>query len=362
MQKKVSKAAQMLILSEEILGNLEDENLSFEKTISKCKKLARMRGDFEALDWFTVELCGYGDKDLPLSIRREDLDKFAIRSGRTTIEIDPSTKKEVTKYWIASITELEVQIQSYVITLENLKPPSQFTPALSSYSSDNNLFGKSSNTYVVEKYKDVIAEITVQSNNIISQINHAKTLITKVRNNVYDYVLNINLQLKFENITESIFQTTKERIDKELTKICPESMKKFVAAYERLKSANPEEWSQALSSCRNILKDFADYIFPATNTPYVCRDGKKISVTDDKYKNRLLAFIDQKYTSNKRKLLMARTADLESRIHALNDILSQGTHGDDGLDSIDVNICVIDTYLLIGSLMSTIDLQPLETT
>ena len=183
-----------------------------------------------------------------------------------------------------------------------------------------------------------------------SKVKHNKTLLSKIRNSVYNYVLNINLQLKFESITESVFQNTKEVVDKKLATICPEAMKKFLAAYDRLKSNNSEEWSQALSSCRNILKDFADYIFPAQSKPVTLSDSSEVMVTDDKYKNRLLAFIDKELKGNKRRLLLARAADLSNRIHCLNDMLSQGTHEE--LELTDVNMCVIDTYLLIGSLIS----------
>ncbi len=71
-------------------------------------------------------------------------------------------------------------------------------------------------------------------------------------------------------------------------------------------------------------------------------------VTDDKYKNRLIAFIDQNTSDDKGKFTKARLSDLISRVHVLNDLLSKGTHV--GLDIQDVNICVIDTYMLIGSL------------
>ena len=163
--------------------------------------------------------------------------------------------------------------------------------------------------------------------------------------------MDINRQLRFENDTESIFQKTKEAVDTKLSQMCPTVMEKFVAAYDRLKSNNPEEWSQALSSCRNVLKDFADAVFPAQKEKYQTRDGTELSVTDNFYKNRLLAFIDQKLKNgNRKRFLKTRAADLENRIHALNDSLSQGTHGD--MNFVDVNVCVLDTYLLLGSLLA----------
>jgi hypothetical protein len=89
---------------------------------------------------------------------------------------------------------------------------------------------------VIKKYEYVLTAIAGQRNALINGITHKKALLTKIENTGYDYVLNINLQLKFENITESVFQRTKERVDKKLSEICPTAMRKFVAAYERLKS------------------------------------------------------------------------------------------------------------------------------
>ena len=132
MPDNISKTEHLLALSDEILADLENETLSFEKILSKCKRLARMRDDFEVLDWLTLELHGYAESDLPPGIKREDLYKFAVRSGRGTVEKNPPTQQFENKNWVASIAELEAEIQGYTIALENLKPPSQYTPAISS--------------------------------------------------------------------------------------------------------------------------------------------------------------------------------------------------------------------------------------
>ena len=77
------------------------------------------------------------------------------------------------------------------------------------------------------------------------------------------------------------------------------------------------------------------------------KNGDELVVSDDKYKNRLLAFIDVNTSGDKSKFLASRMADLETRVHTLNDLLSKGTHV--GLDLQDVRICVLDAYL--GSLV-----------
>jgi len=344
-----NKVQEMLNLSDEILSDLEMGNLYLENIVSKCKKLARMRDDFEAIKWFTLELNGYNMKSIPPGIKEEELFGFAKRSGRTVLWEDTNSQKEELRYWVASIPELEVGITANKTKLDNLHPPETYTPAITK-SADKGIFGGM--TFATETYGHVITKIRQEQDYLSQEIKNSKSLLAKIRSGIYDYVLSINLQLKFENITESIFQQTKEIVDKKLNEICPEAMKKFLAAYDRLKSKNPEEWSQAMSSCRNVLKEFADYVFPARKEDYK-RGNEMISVTEDKYKNRLLAFIDTKAKGRKNAFLSSRVSDLESRIHSLNDLLSKGTH--EGLSQTDVNMCVLDTYLLIGSLIGLID-------
>ena len=250
------------------------------------------------------------------------------------------------------MSEIEADIQTNLIVLEKLQPPSQFTPAISKSSYQSIYTGPTSSEYVVEKYQDVLNALSQRKDAISELIKNYRSLLSKIKNSVYNYVLNINLQLRFETVTESIFQNTKVVVDKKLADVCPSAMKKFVAAYNRLDSDNPEEWSQAMSSCRNVLKEFADYVFPAQKENYRKKNGEELVVSDDKYKNRLLAFIDKSTSGDKGKFLASRVADLEIRIHTLNDLLSKGTHV--GLDLQDVRICVLDAYLLIGSLIGLV--------
>lgn len=352
MNEQDTKLEKALITSDEILNDIENSDLSFEQILLKCKKLARLRDDYDALNWFTAELSGYGQNVAIAGITREDLEKYAGFSGRYTVSIDPATNNEIRKYWTPSVSEIEADIQTNLIALENLRPPAQFTPAISKHSYDSMYTGPTASEHVVEKYQDVLNALNQKKQSISELIKTYRSLLSKIKNSVYNYVLNINLQLRFESVTESIFQATKVAADKRLSEICPDAMKKFVAAYDRLNSQNPEEWSQAMSSCRNVLKNFADFVFPAQKEHYKKKNGEELIVTDDKYKNRLFAFIDKNSVGDKNKFLSYRTADLESRIHILNDLLSRGTHI--GLDVQDVRICVIDTYLLIGSLIGIV--------
>jgi hypothetical protein len=352
MTETTNKLEKMLEVSDDILNCIENSSISFEQVLLKCKKLARMRDDFDALKWFTIELSGYGNDISVSGISVEEKEKFAGLSGRFTTTTDPDTKEDVHKYWTASVSEIESNIQTNLINLQNTVPPTNFTPVVTKHSYESYYTGPTTNEHVVEKYQDVLNNVQTKRGQLTRSITQSQSLLSKIKDNVYNYVLRINLQLRFENTTESIFQTTKTTVDKKLDSICPEAMKKFIAAYNRLSSDDREEWSQAMSSCRNVLKEFADFVFPAQKEKYKNSSGESLAVTDDKYKNRLIAFIDQNTSGDKGKFTKARLNDLISRVHILNDLLSKGTHV--GLDLQDVNICVIDTYMLIGSLLNLV--------
>lgn len=344
--KKDKKTKEMLELSETILSNLEDSK-PLEEIISKCKKIARLRNDETAISWFALELNGYDYKSLPSGVQSTNVYPIALLAGRGFQYYNELTKLTEPRFWPESIPSIEALINSSQISLENLKPPVNYTPAITKGSDNGFMAGA---TYLQESFRDVLTAVRTQQNNLSIAINSKKTLLAKIRSCIYDYVLAINLQLRFEGVTESIFQDVKIKVDKKLQEINPQIMKKFVASYDRLKSDNPEEWSQAMSSSRNALKAFADSVFPPQKGEYTTKDKRKIDVSDLKVRNRLIAYIDSQTKGNTRRLLEARTADIETRIHTLGEFLSQGTHND--ITKTDISTCVIETYFLIGSLLN----------
>lgn len=343
--KQNKKEKEMQSLSESILSDLES-NKSLEEIIPCCKKLARLRGDDYAIKWFILELNGYEVGSIPQGIQSSDLSQIALSAGRGTQNYNLMTKANEPHYWTESIPSIQASISSSQTALDNLKPPMNYTPAITKASEVGWMAGA---TFVQESYRDVLNAVKIQQNQLINTINSRKSLLSKIRNAVYDYVLSINIQLRFDSVTESLFQQTKKMIDKKLQEINPDILKKFVAAYNRVDSSNEEELSQAMSSCRNALKAYANSVFPPQKEKYVTKDKVELVVTDDKVKNRLLAYIDSNSKGKRRKLLVARTSDLETRIHAIGGFLAKGTHNE--ITKTDVNMCIIETYLLIGSLL-----------
>ena len=98
------------------------------------------------------------------------------------------------------------------------------------------------------------------------------------------------------------------------------------------------------------MKEFADVVFPASQTPYTDQAGRSHDVTEKSYINRIRAYIDKCVPGSHRKTLFElRLDDVGKRIEAIYDFASQGVH--DSVTKNDVDMCVIDSYLLIGALL-----------
>jgi len=67
---------------------------------------------------------------------------------------------------------------------------------------------------------------------------------------------------------------------------------------KNLASENPEDWSNAVHSCRRVLEDLADALFPPSDEVRT-RGGKQIKSGKENYINRLVAFVEDRSGSER---------------------------------------------------------------
>lgn len=316
---------EILNLSTEILNDIELDKLPFDKILYKGLRLARLKNDFESISWLNYELQGYSDKDDSSTEKVKALTK----SGRFTHTTDKNGEIQ-TQYYIKSIPELEAQIDSTKQIMNNIKLPTSF---------EGNMI-----LLAIQKVEDRLAS---NRNFITSNVN----VINKVKSSFYNYVIKIYYETKFQNYTQNLFTNLKKEVDDKLYEINPDIIKQFVSIYDRLSANNEIEWSQAMSTCRNVIKCFADGVFPASNENYKCKNGKELDVKDNHYKNRIIAYMDLKINGDKKILLESRFSDLLTRIQKIHDMLSNGTHNSE-FSYTDVQMCIIQTYFLLGDLIN----------
>lgn len=170
----------------------------------------------------------------------------------------------------------------------------------------------------------------------------------------YNYALGVFYELEFGNITEGIFQKRKLLVDKFLSEKLPEAFKKFVSIYENLRSENKENWASAVHSCRCIIKDIADFLYPPSNQEIQVGSGKekrKIKLNEENYIARLKQYIKGKTSSKKFLAVVGSSLEyIGDRIDAIYGASTKGTHSE--VSQEEAERYVIYTYLLLGDILS----------
>ncbi len=190
-----------------------------------------------------------------------------------------------------------------------------------------------------------------ERNSISTVIRENTEKIEKVKSRLYEYVLSVNYELKFGEITEDIFTRKRDSVDTNLKDICPEAIQKFISVYENLKSDNDEDWANAVHTCRRIIKDVADSLYPPSNEPIQLSGGRSIKIGEDQYINRLIQYIDSKSTSEKFSAIVgSHLKFIGERLDGVHEAANKGTHAEVTLD--EAERYIIYTYLVIGDILS----------
>ena len=118
-------------------------------------------------------------------------------------------------------------------------------------------------------------------------------------------------------------------------------------------SENSEDWANAVHSCRRILLDLADALYPPRDES-VNINGKSIKVGAENYINRLVQFIESKKDSKAFSSIVG--SDLSSigeRLDSIYNATNKGTHGEVSKD--EASRYIVHTYFLISDIISLMD-------
>ena len=173
---------------------------------------------------------------------------------------------------------------------------------------------------------------------------------------VHQYVLLKHYELKFSGISDDIFSRIRTRVDSAVGKSVPKSINKFSSVYNNLLSENPEDWSNAVHSCRRILKDLADSLYPPREDKVIKQGAecKTIKLGQDNYVNRLVAFIETKTVSEKfTRIVGSHLAFIGDRLDSIVESSHKGSHTTITTKE-EADRYVIYTYLIVGDILSLI--------
>lgn len=325
------KKEECTLLAEEILKNIELSELPFKSIILKGLRLCRLMQDDVGIKLFTYETTGY-----PLDDKgklTEEAWKLCSISGRRHLEKEEDgTYKEYA--FTSTIGEMESSNEIQSERMKVLVDPSSY--------------GEGFTPYMIE-----VSKHTTERINIANSIKDNSKRIEIIKLKLYDYILKIYNELLYGNLVEDIFRTNRNIVDEKLVNYCPETIKKLSSIYDNLSSSNKEDWSNAIHSCRRILKEVADNLYPSTDE--IIKIGKKeIKLGEEQYINRLIQYIDGKSNSKTYKNIVGSSLeDIGKKLDALNDAACKGTHTD--VTKFEAERYLIYTYLFLGDILSLED-------
>jgi len=181
-----------------------------------------------------------------------------------------------------------------------------------------------------------------------------REIVELTRHRTFTALIAWERQFGYSSIHESIFSAYRQQVDRLLSEGAPELVEKFTAVYRRLRDAadlHPdqeasEELSQAITTCRRILKAVVDHVFPPTDQ--AASGGQ--SLDDAHHRNRLVEFINQRSDSGSdRAMTSVMVTGLYERFRAVDTLSNKAVHAEIALEI--ANLCSLNTYVLCGEVL-----------
>lgn len=271
----------------------------------KASRLARLIGQFDYQQIFLYEVGGYPTTPDGVS---PDVWTYAKQSGRVKLEKVSNAVKEV-----ASLESLEQLVYDLDAAKDNLNLARDADVAITSANPSQFVHAPVGNKAERDKLR--------------LSISNKSKLIAQRRAFIYEYVSTVHYELKYSAITNDIFSRIRDKVDSKIGELVPEAVMKFSAVYDNLASDNTEDWSNAVHSCRRILQDTADALYPQREDKVISVNGKDktIMLGADNYINRLVAYVEENSSSARfEEIVGSHTKYLGERIDSIFQAAQKG--------------------------------------
>lgn len=213
--------------------------------------------------------------------------------------------------------------------------------------------GKKSSKYVSFRHKNIQTELFH-----VYDKSAFQTIISEVEALIFTFTSKSYSLLLYADALEDIWKSYRAHVDEALISIGLQQH--FDTIRSGLISQNPQDWRAAMWSCRDLLHDLADYLWKDPRPTYTRLSGKDgyLAVTNDKYVNRLGAYLHYKgITGKKRGYLFAEMERIYHSIDTLNELDSEA-HSQ--ITLLDLRMAAIGTYFIVGELAARTDMKPVE--
>lgn len=324
-----------LALSGEILRNIELNEIPLANIALKASRLARLLNEFDMQKTMEYEAGGYPKTSDGIS---PDVWQLVIAAGRTFKRKDSKTNETREYGYTESIGELETQPQIAETSLAAARDPDVAITSANPYQ------------YVYSSMGNLRERITIRQS-----IQQTSERLANRRAFIHQFALRKHYELKYSAIVDDVFARIRDRVDGAIGQIVPDAVQRLTAIYDNLRSENPEDWSNAVHSCRRILKDLADAVFPpADEERSVEVEGKTktIKLGADNYINRIMAFVQDRSSSKRfQDLVGSHLRFLGDRLDSVVNAAQKGSHATI-VNKEEADRYVVFTYLLVGDILS----------
>ena len=348
----MEKIKESLNLTEDILTDLELDRISLEQICLKTLRLARLLNDFDAKKWLLLELNWYNSNNQKDWVDNESF-KIWISHWRWNLYYDINSKENIQKIWIYSISELECSIESSKQTMKNINAPESYSPAIASYQTEwYYTWAPLKSEIVHEKYQDVLNKVKDEHNKISVNIKTYQSILSKIKAEIYNYVLEKNYQLKYWNTVYEIFENSRKNTIERIWLISQEMMEILSSIDENLNSANQVDWSNAIHNCRRVLSNIADKLYPPSNKVIDIWGWNKLKLDWEHYIARLKQYIKEKQWSDTfNKIVWSGLEYIWCMIDSIYKSTTKGSH-DIVNTKEEAERYVIYTFMLLNDILS----------
>ncbi|HYT41617.1 MAG TPA: hypothetical protein VEP90_04685 [Methylomirabilota bacterium] len=251
------------------------------------------------------------------------LHNILLKASRLSLLLDLPDNVTLFKDWAKHAERLQFIFSSFQANIEAAK--------------DRDIYMSSANPaqFLVAPTGNIIERTAIRK----SASEVAEYLAT-YRTETYNFALGIYQKWQFGNIAESIFEKKRRKVEPVLTKIFPDADQRLNSIELNINSTNPEDWKNAVASCRTLIMDIADVLNPAEKPE-----------DKPKYINRLKDFVSPLIRSEtKNKLVKSYFDEIKKRIEYISNLTQGSAHKERPILEEAENI-VLYTYLLIADLM-----------
>jgi len=290
-----------------------------------------LAGTEETRKWIVYELAGYVADD-PIA------DEYMEYLGRYT------DREKKLGYW-GPLAEIDATLSTWQLRLQALRIPDV---SYSISSANPNEFVTGFTPAGAETTAPVKAVLD-EARSLSDAIQTFAGIRSKTLALLHSFAANVYHERVFSGLAESLFDKFKKTVDDLLTARSGDILERVPAVYDRLAEGSQEAISQALTTCRRIIRAFADAAFPPSDTP-VQIDGEPAQVGPEQYLNRINAYIARHVQSDSRRM------KLRQSLRNIHERTSAGVHND--VTSDEARALFLETYILLGEILTVTSPPP----